>query len=78
MKIQLTPAMRMRLLYAETLEIKLPEGWVMVPKQATPTMTAAGRYADDDGQTLSRAQAERVWDTMVTMAPTLDQDGWKP
>lgn len=72
MKIQLTPAMRMRLFYAETLEIELPEGWVLVPKQATDQMTAAGRYADDNGPTLSRYQAERVWSTMVTMAPRFE------
>lgn len=72
MKIQLTPAMRMRLFYAETLEIELPEGWVLVPKQATDQMTAAGRYADDGGPALSRAQAEKVWDTMVTMAPRFE------
>lgn len=72
MKIQLTPATRMRLFYAETLEIELPEGWVLVPKQATDQMTAAGRYSDDSGQALSRYQAERVWSAMVTMAPRFE------
>lgn len=72
MKIQLTPAMRMRLFYAETLDIELPEGWVLVPKQATDQMTSAGRYADDNEPALSRRQAERVWSTMVTMAPRFE------
>lgn len=72
MKIQLTQAMRLRLLYAETLDIELPEGWVLVPKQATDQMTAAGRYSDDNGPALSRAQAERVWNAMVTMAPRFE------
>ena len=77
MKIQLTPAMRMQLFYAESLEIELPEGWVLVPKQATPTMIAVGQHANDNSPALCDEQVARVWQDMVTIAPTLDQDGWK-
>lgn len=75
MKIQLTPAMRMQLffaVFAETLEIELPEGWVLVPKQATPTMIAVGQHADDNAPALRDEQVARVWQDMVTIAPTLD------
>ena len=77
MKIQLTPAMRMQLFFAESLEIELPEGWVLVPKQATPNMIAVGQHADDTAPSLRDEQVARVWQDMVTIAPTLDQDGWK-
>lgn len=74
---QLEVAMRMQLFYAESLEIELPEGWVLVPKQATPTMIAVGQHADDNAPALCDEQVARVWKGMVTIAPTLDQDGWK-
>lgn len=68
MKIQLTPSMRMQLFFAESLEIELPEGWVLVPKQATPTMIAVGQHADDNAPALCDEQVERVWQDMVTIA----------
>ena len=44
---------------------------------STLKISVTGRLAIDTAPALRDEQVARVWQDMVTIAPTLDQDGWK-
>lgn len=78
LSIKLTPKMRVRLMYAETVEIDVPvscvvpEGWKVVPVEPTDQMYVAGNSAYWSTST-NRGAIVSTYSAMLAAAPQPDE-----
>ncbi|GKQ61230.1 hypothetical protein KAM338_14070 [Aeromonas caviae] len=78
LNIALTPEMRVRLMYAETVEIDVPvscvvpEGWKVVPVEPTDQMYVAGNSAYWSTST-NRGAIVSTYSAMIAAAPQPDE-----
>lgn len=78
LSIKLTPEMRVRLMYAETVEIDVPvscvvpEGWKVVPVEPTDQMYVAGNSAYWSTST-NRGAIVSTYSAMLAAAPQPDE-----
>lgn len=76
--IELTPGMRVRLMYAETVVIDVPvscvvpEGWKVVPVEPTDQMYVAGNSAYWSTST-NRGAIVSTYSAMIDAAPQPDE-----